>query len=55
MKFNNAKVIPSNKNPTARRFLESFYSKNDQNSFDIYIYIECSEIYDSIVNIAIDV
>ena len=53
MKFNNAKVIASNKNPTTRRFLESFYSKNDQNSFNRYI--GCSEIYDSIVNIAIDV
>ena len=53
MKFNNAKVIASNKNPTTRRFLESFYSKNDQNSFNRYS--GCSEIYDSIVNIAIDV
>ena len=52
-KFSNAKVIASNKNPTDRTFLESFYSKNDQNSFNRYI--ECSEIYDSIVNIAIDV
>ena len=51
IKFNNAKVIASNKNPTARRFLESFYSKN-QNSFNRYI--ECLKIYDSIVNNAIN-
>ena len=48
---NNAKVITSNKNPTATRFLESFYSKNDQNSFNRFI--ECSEMHDSIANNAI--
>ena len=52
MKFKNAKVFTSNENPTARRFLESFFSKNDQKSFNRYI--ECSEIYDSIINKAIN-
>ena len=51
MKFSNAKVIASNKNLTARRFLENFCSKNDQNSFNRYI--ECSKMYESIVNNAI--